>query len=135
VGVSLRACLCYGAMLPIRLPHTGCIPDHISTFAGYGQQAFIGDDAPASSAGLLYPTGITLDVNGSLYIADSGQHRVRRVDAATGIITTVAGIGTAGSTGDGGPAVAGQLNTPTSVTFDAQGSMYITEAIGNRIRR
>lgn len=122
-------------MLPIRLPHTGCIPDHISTFAGYGQQAFIGDDAPASSAGLLYPTGITLDVNGSLYIADSGQHRVRRVDAATGIITTVAGIGTEGSTGDGGPAVAGQLNTPTSVTFDAQGSMYITEAIGNRIRR
>jgi sugar lactone lactonase YvrE len=113
----------------------GCIPDHISTIAGIGTQAFIGDNAPATSAGLLYPTGVILDKNGSIYIADSGQHRVRKVDAVTGLITTVAGIGVAGSTGDGGLAVAAELNTPTSVAFDPHGSMYITEALGNRVRK
>lgn len=76
-----------------------------------------------------------MDRNGSIYIADSGQHRIRRVDAVTGLITTVAGIGVAGSTGDGGLAVAAELNTPTSVAFDTHGSMYITEALGNRIRK
>lgn len=115
---------------------TGCIPDYISTYAGYGQQAFVGDNAPAATAGLLYPTGLTL-YNGSLYIADSGQHRVRKVALAEGnvpIITTVAGTGTAGGTGDGGPAVAAALNTPTSVAFDSVGNMVITEALANRIR-
>jgi hypothetical protein len=57
------------------------------------------------------------------------------VDAATGLISTVAGIGTGGSTGDGGPAVAAQLNTPTAIAFDAQGNMFIAEALSNRIRR
>jgi hypothetical protein len=57
------------------------------------------------------------------------------VDADTGLITTVAGVGSAGSNGDGGPAVAAQINTPTSVTFDGNGSMIITEALGNRVRR
>lgn len=103
--------------------------------AGVGTQAFIGDNAPATSAGLLYPTGLALDKNGTLYIADSGQHRIRRVDAATGIITTVAGIGVPGSSGDGGPAVAAELNTPTSVVMDAQGSLYLTEALGNVVRK
>jgi sugar lactone lactonase YvrE len=117
------------------LAAAGCVPDHISTYAGYGQQAFIGDNAPAASAGLLFPTGLALDVNGSLYIADSGQHRIRRVDPETGIITTVAGVGSPGGSGDMGPAIAAQLNTPTSVTFDSTGSMFITEALGNRIRR
>jgi hypothetical protein len=60
---------------PLLLCPTGCIPDYISTYAGYGKQAFIGDDSPATSAGLLYPTGITLGASQSLYIADSGQHR------------------------------------------------------------
>jgi streptogramin lyase len=127
VIVYCATCVCFVA--------AGCIPDHISTFAGYGQQAFIGDNAPASSAGLYFPTGLALDVNGSVYIADSGQHRIRRVDAETGIITTVAGVGSPGSSGDQGPAIAAQLNTPTSVTFDPTGAMYITEALGNRIRR
>ena len=71
--------------------HAGCIPDHISTFAGYGNQQFVGDNAPATSAGLLYPIGLAL-FNNSLYIADSGQGRIRRV-GPDGIIKTVAGTG------------------------------------------
>lgn len=113
----------------------GCIPDHISTLAGVGDQAFLGDDAPATSAGLLYPTGVALDRNGSLFIASSGQHRIRKVDAVTRLISTVAGIGTPGAEGDGGAAVAAQLNTPTAIVFDPQGNMFITEALGNRVRR
>lgn len=114
----------------------GCIPDHISTITGNGDgTAFLGDNAPAASAGLVYPTGLTFDKNGSLYIADSGQHRIRKIDKLTGLITTVCGIGTPGAQGDGGPAVAAELNTPTSVAFDGASNMYITEALGNRVRR
>src|SRR5439155_11369639 len=96
--------------------------------------SFAGDGGPATSAAIHQPEGIALDASGNLYIADFVNNRVRRVDGA-GIITTFAGNGQAGSSGDGGPAVNSSLNAPVGVAVDAQGNVYIAERYGNRVRR
>jgi sugar lactone lactonase YvrE len=75
-----------------------------------------------------------VDAQGNLYIADTGNHRVRRVDQMTGIITTVAGSGTAGYSGDNGAAANAQLNNPAGLVFDASGSLYISDT-GNDVIR
>ena len=105
----------------------------ITTFAGTGTAGFSGDGGPAAAAQLNLPWGIALDSQ-NLYIADSNNHRVRRVDLATGTITTFAGTGVAGFSGDGGPAAAAQLSDPRGVTV-ASGSLYISEYGGHRVRR
>lgn len=105
----------------------------ISRVAG-GGGAF-GDGGAATSAQLYSPTGVTIDANGNLYIADHNNHRVRLVTAATGIITTVAGTGSSGSTGDGGLATAATLSQPYHTAFDAAGNLYISEWNGARIRK
>src|SRR5262249_10211565 len=84
----------------------------ITTYAGNGQQDFGGDGGPATAASFNAPFGVTIDAMGNLYIADTGNHRIRRVAAGDGVITTVAGSGADGFSGDGGPAAAAQLNSP-----------------------
>jgi sugar lactone lactonase YvrE len=92
-----------------------------------------GDGGPATQAGLFFPQSVTVDAMGNLYIAEWLSHRVRKVDTA-GIITTVAGNGTPGFSGDGGPATAANLNFPQDVTTDAAGNLYIADWINFRIR-
>lgn len=105
----------------------------IRTVAGTGQIAFAGDGGAATAAALNQPEGIAIDEGNNLYIADQLNHRVRRV-SPQGIITTVAGTGDAGFSGDGGLATAARLNQPTGVTVDS-GNLYIAERGGNRVRK
>jgi sugar lactone lactonase YvrE len=107
----------------------------ITTVAGTGSQGFSGDGGPATGATLFLPAGIALDPNRNLYIADSGNSRVRRVDAQTGIIATVAGNGSNTVTADGVAAAGASLSHPMWVAFDGSGGLLISESGGNRIRR
>ena len=106
----------------------------ISSLAGNGANGFSGDSGDADSASLSFPAGLTADANGNLYFADSGNHRIRRIDS-NNIITTVAGDGISGFGGDAGPASAAQLNSPFDIAFDAQGNLYIADFRNHRIRR
>ena len=106
----------------------------ISTVAGTGTAGYAGDGGPAVSARLQNPVGVAVDAAGNLSIADTGNHRVRRVDAG-GQIQTVAGTGTGGSEGDGGPATSAMLNSPTGVAVDAAGNLFIADYNNNRVRR
>ncbi|MGA1195062.1 MAG: FG-GAP-like repeat-containing protein [Candidatus Latescibacterota bacterium] len=108
-------------------------PGTIVTIAGGGSQE--GENIPATNVGLILPLGISLDIQGNIYIADSQNHRIRRVDITTGNITTVAGTGTAGFAGDGGPATQAQLNRPSAVAVDNDGTIYIGDTENRRIRR
>jgi sugar lactone lactonase YvrE len=107
----------------------------ISTVAGNGTVGFSGDGGPATSASLALPEGITLDASGNLFIADHGKCVVRRVDAVTGVITTVAGNGNYGYSGDGGPATSASLEYPSDVAVDKWGNLFIDDSDNNRIRR
>ncbi|MCX6594263.1 MAG: hypothetical protein NTZ56_22340 [Acidobacteria bacterium] len=111
--------------------------------AGTSRPGFSGDGGPATSAQLfgLDPSaqnpnlsGLAVDAAGNLFIADSGNHRIRRVTPA-GIVTTVAGNGTQGFSGDGGPATSGQLGKPSAVAVDAAGNLFIADSGNDRIRR
>jgi RHS repeat-associated protein len=106
----------------------------ITTVAGTGVYGFMGDGGPATQAKLNYPQGIALGLDGSLYIADSGNNRIRRV-GTDGIITTVAGTGVYGFMGDGGPATKAQLKFPQGIALGRDGSLYIADSFNNRIRR
>jgi hypothetical protein len=107
----------------------------ITTVAGTGTAGYTGDGAAATSATLTLPQGIAVDTAGNLFIADTGNHCIRKVDASTGVITTVAGTGTAGYSGDGGAATAAQLNSPQSIAVDASGNIYFTDTANNRVRK
>ncbi len=102
----------------------------ITTFAGNTSHGFSGDGGAATSAMLNQPCGITFDRHENLFIADAENHRIRKVNGATGIITTICGNGTAGYSGDGGAATAAVLNTPIGVLFDKAGNLYISSATG-----
>ncbi len=105
----------------------------ITTVAGNGTQGFSGDGGPATSASLYYPTGVVVDSAGNLYIADSSNNRIRKVSSGT--ITTVAGNGTQGFSGDGGPATSASLYYPDGVAVDLAGNLYIADSSNNRIRK
>jgi len=105
----------------------------ISTVAGTGTAGSTGDGGQATSAQINSPYGVAVDGEGNVYIADLGNHRIRKVSG--GIISTVAGTGTAGSTGDGGQATSAQLNSPIGVAVDAQGSLYIADLGNYRVRK
>ncbi len=107
----------------------------ITTYAGNGGAGFNGDGGPATSASLNNPTGLAFDAQGNLFIVDRNNQRIRRVDAATKVISTIAGSGTQGSAGDDGAATSAQLNNPTDVVVDAQGNVLITDYGNHRIRR
>jgi sugar lactone lactonase YvrE len=106
----------------------------ITTVAGNGSDGFSGDGGPATSASLNAPSGLAIDAAGNLYIADKWNHRIRKVDIS-GIITTVAGDGTRGFGGDGGPAIDAYLNSPVGVAVDADGNLYIADLNNSRIRK
>jgi thiol-disulfide isomerase/thioredoxin len=110
-------------------------PDgRVTTIAGTGIPGSRGDGGPASAAQLSSPNGLALDAAGTLYIADTGNHRVRKV-RPDGIILLVAGNGSDGSSGDGGFAVLAQLRAPKSVGIDTDGNVYIADAADSCIRK
>jgi len=106
----------------------------ISTIAGNGTLAFSGDGALATGAGVYQPTHTAHDKAGNLYIADSDNNRIRKVDV-NGIITTIAGNGTVAFSGDGGPAIAAALHDPTGIAADTAGNIYIADSGNSRIRK
>ena len=105
----------------------------ITTVAGSGATGFAGDGGPATAAQFDAPRAVALDGAGNLYVADDNNDRVRRIDPA-GIITTVAGSGTEGFAGDGGPAVAAQLNHPRGVVVDGRGVLFVVDSMNHRVR-
>lgn len=107
----------------------------IVTIAGTGGANYTGDGLPATLATLDTPRGLAFDAAGNLYVADSGNHVIRRIAATTHTITTVAGTGTLGYNGDNIPATSAELNYPLGVAFDAAGSMYIADSQNFRIRK
>ena len=107
----------------------------IMTYAGTGTAGYSGDGALATLARLNRPQGIHLASNGDLYIADALNSAIRKVAAVTGIITTYAGTGTAGFSGDGGAATSAQLNAPEAMHLNSVGDLYIADTVNNRIRR
>jgi sugar lactone lactonase YvrE len=107
----------------------------IGTLAGTGAVGFSGDGGPAASAMLSSPLSVTVDAQFNVFIADTANQRVRRIDALSGIITTAAGNGTAGSEGDNGPATAAALDLPESLAVDAHGNLIVADTGNGLIRR
>jgi uncharacterized protein (TIGR03437 family) len=105
----------------------------ISTIAGNGNPGFSGDGGSATSASLNFPGGMALDASGNLYFSDDANFRTRMV-SAKGTISTIAGTGVQGFSGDGGPATSAGLNGQFGLTLDLQGNMYIADSTNNRIR-
>ena len=101
---------------------------------GNGQQGFGGDGGPALDAQVNFPNHLVADAAGNLFIADTGNHRIRKV-STDGVITTVAGTGTAGFSGDGRPATDAQLGAPSAIAIDAAGNLFIGDFINHRIRK
>src|SRR5262249_19006258 len=112
---------------------TGTITTYAGSTPGAGSN-FGGDGGPATSALLNAPFGVAMDQSGTLFIADRDNQRIRKV-TPDGVITTVAGNGTAGFNGDGGPAISAQLNSPWAVAVDTAGNLFITDNGNNRIRK
>lgn len=108
---------------------TGIITTVAGTSGGYS-----GDNGAATSAELAVPNGVAVDSSGNIYIADTGNNRIRKVDT-NGIITTVAGDGSVGYSGDNGAATSAQLNYPTGLAVDSRGNIYIADALNDRIRK
>ncbi len=105
----------------------------VSTVAGHGERDFSGDDGAAVDATLNFPSDVAVDSNGVLYIADTGNHRVRRV-GTDGVISTIAGTGIAGFGGDNGPALEAALNRPSGLAVDTEGRLYIADTRNHRLR-
>ena len=107
----------------------------INTIAGTGTGGYNGDGIPATAAQINSPNEVSFDASGNLYIADWLNNRVRKINMTTGIISTIAGTGTAGYNGDGINAAAAQINGPCGIIFDNAGNIYIAEFGGARVRK
>ena len=107
----------------------------ITTIAGTGVQGFSGDSSLAINAQLSFPRSVSFDTSGNMYITDAGNNRIRRIDAITGIITTIAGNGTQGGGGDNGIALDAQFNSPSAAFVDHSGNIYVTDENNHRIRK
>ncbi len=110
------------------------VTGRITTVAGAGARGYSGDHGPATTASLNAPSGLAIDRTGALYIADTGNHVVRRVDS-TGMITTIAGTGSAGYAGDSGPATAAALHAPMGIAVDRNGNLFVADSANHAIRR
>jgi streptogramin lyase len=111
------------------------VPGTINTVAGDYNWIYAGDGQAATSSSIFLPFGIAVDAAGNLFIADSSNNRIRRVDAVTGLMSTVAGDGIVGSTGDGGLATAATLNNPTSIALDPAGNIFFSDSGNDAVRR
>lgn len=113
--------------------------DHVTNLvtivAGNGVQGYAGDLGLATRAAIDSPSGIALDASGNLYLSDTHNHRIRRVDAATGIITSVAGTGQPGFSGDSASAKVAALNLPRGLALDSSGNLFLVDSSNQRIRR
>jgi sugar lactone lactonase YvrE len=107
----------------------------LTTIAGNGERGYKGDGGAAIDAAMNMPHELRFDRQGNIYAAERDNHVVRKVDAKTGLISTVAGTGTAGFSGDGGPGTAAMLRQPHSIVFDRDGSLLICDIGNQRIRR
>ena len=107
----------------------------ITTVAGTGEKGFAADGGPAIAARLNGPFDVAFDAGGNLYFSDTFNHRIRRIDAANGVISTVAGNGEGGYSGDGGPATRAALNEPYGIVLDRAGNLYIADRLNRRVRR
>lgn len=105
----------------------------ISAIAGIGRAAYTADNVPAITAGLNFPQGITTDHSGNIYISDTFNHRIRKIDT-TGTITTIAGVGQSGYQGDNGPALKANLSVPQGLRFDPAGNLVFADSNNNAIR-
>lgn len=106
----------------------------ITVVAGNGTKGYSGDGGPATAAALNEPYEVRFDVNGNMFFVEMKNNLVRRVDARSGIISTIAGTGAAGFSGDGGPATKAKLSRPHSITLDNQGNLYICDIGNHRVR-
>jgi len=107
----------------------------ITTIAGNGTRGSTGDGGPATSAELSSPSGIAVDQAGNVYVAEYTGQRIREINLATGNISTIAGTGVGGYSGDGGAATAAGLNSPQNPTFDSAGNLYFADHANNRVRK
>ena len=114
---------------------TADAPTGINTDVGTGERGFSGDGGPAAKARLDNPFDATFDAAGNLFFSDTNNQRVRRVDAKTGIITTVAGCGKRGFAGDGGPAVAAEMDEPYGVKIGPAGDLFFVDRLNRRVRK
>src|SRR5260370_20239175 len=107
----------------------------IPTAMGPGEKGFAGDGGPANAAVLNGPFDVAFDTAGNLYFSDTFNNRIRRVDAHSGLISTVAGNGDKGYSGDGGPATAAALNEPYGIVLDRAGNIFVADRLNRRVRR
>jgi DNA-binding beta-propeller fold protein YncE len=118
-----------------RIRHVDARTGIISTIAGTGEAGFSGDGGPAALAALSRPENAMLDAQGNLFIVDEYNHRIRRVDARTNVISTIAGTGRKGFSGDGGRAIDAQFDQPEGIASDDAGNLYVGDTQNNRIRK
>ncbi|MGH7127352.1 MAG: hypothetical protein ACREIV_02200, partial [Planctomycetaceae bacterium] len=131
---SFLAC----CLVVLSLPHAltaGERQGTVVTIAGTGRAEYVGDGGAATRAGVGGPFGLAIGPDGALYVCEITNHVVRRVDLKTGVISTVAGTGEKGHSGDGGPATDAQLNEPYEVCFDRDGNMFFVEMRNHIVRR
>ncbi len=132
--LSLPSALWLAVPLVLSLAGVGFAEPSVTTFAGSGASGYDGDGGPASEAKLNNPFGVVRGPDRALYVCDTGNHVIRRIDS-DGKITTVAGSGEGGYRGDGGPAAQALLNEPYEIRFDSAGHMYFVERVNHVIRR
>ena len=131
----MKWCAVSGPILLIVLTNSASMSADVQTVAGTGANGYSGDGGPAVSAAVAQPFGIVIGPDRALYICEVGSHVIRRVDPESRVITTVAGNGEKGYSGNGGPATQAALNEPYEIRFDAAGHMFFVEMQNHIVRR